>query len=94
MHWFDNNFVYNADNSLRHCLNFWKRQVDDVFFVWKVTKEELELFYFCLNGVEMKTQFKLDLEKEGFLPFLNVGITKSEGMFVTKVYRKPTHKQQ
>ena len=78
MHWFEKNFVYNADNSLRHCLKFWKRQVDDVFFVWKGTKEELELFVWRLNGVEMKIQFKMDLEKEGFLPFLDVGITKSE----------------
>ena len=94
MHWFEKNFVYNADNSLRHCLKFWKRQVDDVFFVWKGTKEELELFVWRLNGVEMKIQFKMDLEKEGFLPFLDVGITKSKGMLVMKVYRKPTHTQQ
>ena len=47
-----------------------------------------------LNGVEMKIQFKMELEKESFLPFLDVGITKSEGKLITKVYRKPTHTQQ
>ena len=47
-----------------------------------------------LNGVEMKIQFKMELEKESFLPFLDVGITKSEGKLITKVYRKPMHTQQ
>ena len=42
----------------------------------------------------MKIQFKMELEKESFLPFLDVGITKSEGKLITKVYRKPTHTQQ
>ena len=85
MRWLEKNFVYCADNSLRHCLMFWKKQVDDDLFAWKGTKEELELFVQCLNGVEMKIQFTMGLEKEGFLPFLNVGILKSEGMLVTKV---------
>ena len=33
MQWFEKNFVYNEENLLRHCLKFWKKQVDDVFFV-------------------------------------------------------------
>ena len=94
MHWFERNFVYNEDKSPKHGLRFWKRQVDDVFFIWEGTKDELELFVWLLNGVEMKIQFKMELEKEGFLPFLDVGISKSGGKLVTKVYRKPTHTQQ
>ena len=68
--------------------------MDDVFFIWKGTKDELEVFVRHLNGVEMKIQFKMELEKEGFLPFLDVGISKSGGKLITKVYRKPTHTQQ
>ena len=94
MHWFERNFVFNNDNSLKQYLKFWKRQVDDVFFVWSGSKDDLELFMWHLNGVEMKVQFKMELEKESFLPFLDVGITKSEGKLITKVYRKPTHTQQ
>ena len=29
----------------------------------------MEVFVWHLNGVEMKIQFKVELEKEGFLPF-------------------------
>ena len=78
IHWFERNFVFNNDNSLKQYLKFWKRQVDDVFFVWSGSKDDLELFVWHLNGVELKVQFKMELEKESFLPFLDVGITKSE----------------
>ena len=50
MHWFERNFVFNNDNSLKQCLKFWKRQVDDVFFVWSGSKDDLELFVWHLNG--------------------------------------------
>ena len=67
--------------------------MDDVFFVWRI-KDDLELFVWVLNGKENKVQFTLEMEKENFLPFLDVGITKSEGKLFTTVYRKPTHTQQ
>ena len=38
--------------------------------------------------------FTLEIEKENFLPFLDVGITKCGGKLTTKVYGKPTHTQQ
>ena len=47
-----------------------------------------------MNGVDNKVQFTLEMEKDNYLPFLDVGIMKVEGKLVTKVYRKPTHTQQ
>ena len=47
-----------------------------------------------LNGVEYRVQFTLEVEREGFLPFLDVGITNVDGRLKTKVHRKPTHTQQ
>ena len=38
---------------------FWKSQMDDVFFVWRGKKEDLELFVWLLNGIENKVQFTL-----------------------------------
>jgi hypothetical protein len=42
-----------------------------------------------LNGIEIRIQFTLEVEKEEFLPFLDVQITKSQGMYtlVMKVYK-------
>ena len=73
---------------------FWKLQVDDIFFIWKGSKEELEQFVWLLNGVEYRVQFTLEVEKEGFLPFLDVGLMKANGKLVTRIYRKQTHTQQ
>ena len=39
-------------------------------------------------------QFTLEIEKDSYLPFLDVGIMKENGKLLTKVYRKPTHTQQ
>ena len=36
--------------SLKQYLKLWKRQVDDVFFVWSGSKDDLELFVWHLNG--------------------------------------------
>ena len=47
-----------------------------------------------LNRVDNKVQFTLEMEKDNYLPFLDVGIMKVEGKLMTKVYRKPTHTQQ
>ena len=44
-----------------------------------------------LNGVDNKVQFTLEMEKDNYLPFLDVGIMKVEEKLMTKVYRKPTH---
>ena len=53
--------------------------MDDVFFVWRGKKEDLELFVWLLNGIENKVQFTLEIEKDKFLPFLDAGITKISG---------------
>ena len=47
-----------------------------------------------LNGIKYRVQFTLEVEKEAFLPFLDVGILKTEEKLVTKIYSKPTHTQQ
>ena len=86
--------MFGEDSKFKENIVFWKRQMDDIFFIWKGTKEDLELFVWQLNGVEYRVQFTLEVEREGFLPFLDVGITSLDGRLKTKVYRKPTHTQQ
>jgi len=92
MHWFEENYVFKQENKEK--LVYWKREMDDIFFVWRGTKDELESFVWQLNGVEFKINFTLNHEEENFIPFLDVGITKKDGKLITKVYRKPTHTQQ
>ena len=49
-------------------------------------KEEQEFFVWNLNGIEYRVQFTLEEEREGFLPFLDVGITSVDGRLKMKVY--------
>ena len=94
MHWFEKTYVFGEDGEFKENIVFWKRQVDDIFFIWRGTKEELELFVWKLNGFEYSIQFTLEIENDGFIPFLDIGITKAAEKFITKIYRKPTHTQQ
>ena len=55
MHWFEENHVFKAENEQR--LVYWKREMDDIFFVWRGTNDELEEFVWHLNGVEFKIKF-------------------------------------
>ena len=50
MHWFKKTFVFNEDNQFKDNIGFWKRQVAGIFLLWKVSKEESELFVWRLNG--------------------------------------------
>ena len=86
--------MFGEDSKFKERIVFWKRQMDDVFFIWKGSKEELELFVWHLNGFEYRVQFTLEVEKEGFLPFLDVGITNLDGKLLAKICRKPQHTQQ
>ena len=74
VHWLEENHVFKAENEQR--LVYWKREMDDIFFVWRGTKDELEEFVWHLNGVEFKIKFNLNYEENGFIAFLDVGITK------------------
>ena len=92
MHWFEEQYVFNEENEFKPV--YWKREMDDIFIIWRHGKDELENFVWRLNGIERRIQFTLKHEENNFIPFLDVGITKEEDKLVTKVYRKPTHTQQ
>ena len=42
MHWFEKEYVFNEDSRFKGNIVFWKIQMDDVFFVWRGKKEDLE----------------------------------------------------
>ena len=49
MHWFEENHVFKEENE--SMLVYWKRKMDDIFFIWRGSKDELEVFVWHLNGV-------------------------------------------
>ncbi|UYV75030.1 hypothetical protein LAZ67_12002186 [Cordylochernes scorpioides] len=70
-------------------IKIWGRYIDDVFAV--IQKEKLNEIIVKLNNLEIGIEFTVETEKEGFLPFLDVGLSRKEdGSILTSVYRKPT----
>ena len=83
MHWFEENRVFKEENESK--LVYWKREMDDIFFIWRGSKDELEVFVWHLNGVEFKITFTLNHEKDNFIPFLAVGITKKANRLINRL---------
>ena len=67
MHWFEKEYVFNEDSRFKGNIVFWKRQMDDVFFVWRGKKEDLELFVWMLNGKENSSSHRRLRKKTSFL---------------------------
>ena len=38
MHWFENKYVFNEESPLKKKIVFWKRHMDNMFFVLRGTK--------------------------------------------------------
>ena len=60
---------------------------------WRIRSAGL-FFFWQLNYKHPKIQFTLEREKNGFLPFLDLSITRLPDRLITKVYRKETHTQK
>ena len=67
----------------------YRRYVDDTFLLFK-SKEHVELFRSYLNSKHPNISFTCDLEENSILPFLDVKVQRSDGQFITSIYRKPT----
>ena len=67
---------------------FWKRFIDDVFFIWTESEENLEKFIEDLNKFQPNVKFLYEISKEA-INFLDVVIKIKEGWIVTDLYCKP-----
>ena len=68
----------------------WFRYVDDVFAIIPATTDINE-FLAKLNSLSESINFKVEIETENQLPFLDTLVVRSNNKMKFKVYRKPTH---
>ena len=79
-----------AERELGKKPKMWFRFVDDIWGIWKGSKEEFEKFIGICNGHEEKIKVTYDIcEREAM--FLDVKVSKTEGGKIkTELYVKPT----
>ena len=72
---------------------FWKRFIDDIFFIWTESEESLEKFLEDINKFHPNLKFTYEKSKEK-INFLDVVIKINEGRIITDLYCKPTDGHQ
>ena len=69
----------------------YKRFIDDVFFVWSSTEDELKAFLNHMNSQHSYIKFTSTYNiQTKSVPFLDLTITIQNGLFVTDLYKKET----
>lgn len=72
---------------------YYKRFIDDVFLIWTHGQTNLITFIDAFNSAHPSISFSYQYSPST-VNFLDVNVTVSEGKLITKLYRKPTDKQQ
>ena len=68
---------------------FYKRYVDDTFVLFR-DKSHAALFLNYINNFHANINFSMDTEVDNKLPFLDILVSRSNGNFVTGIFRKNT----
>lgn len=71
----------------------WLRYIDDIFFIWTGSEEELFAFLGRLNSFSPGIKFTHEISRES-LCFLDLKIAVKEGELLTDMYCKPTDGHQ
>ena len=85
--------AFSSNQRLLEKIQLWKRYIDDIFMLFKGTKEECEILVDWLNklmpGV-IKFKYEYSCSK---IVFLDLEIFKEDGRLKTSIHIKPTNKQ-
>ena len=75
--------------SKKHII-FWFRYVDDVLVGFNGTDRQLDIYLNTLNALHSNIKFTVEIEQTQSINFLDLNISRTEGGFSFKIYRKPT----
>ena len=67
----------------------YRRYVDDCFLIFQ-SADHIPQFLSYLNHQHPNIKFTSEVESSSTLPFLDISISRKNGVFETSVYRKPT----
>ena len=72
---------------------FWRRFIDDVFFIWTEGEESLKEFMGLMNSFHDTIKFTFDWSHSQ-VNFLDVNVMLNNGVISTDLFSKPTDKHQ
>lgn len=83
--------ILSDKNPHSNKIKFYSRYVDDAFIILKANRRQASIFLNYLNSINPHMQFKLELEENNKINFLDVSITrKQQTNLAIGIYRKPT----
>lgn len=87
---FEHNIIFNekVNPHLKNIMN-WRRYIDDVFFVWTGTTDELEQFHDFINSNNYQLKFTMEHNSEK-MNFLDILVYKDSNKLFSNLYRKST----
>ena len=94
MGWLEKEFLGNVWNGTQPIM--WRRFIDDIFFLWSSTVNDLEKFIKNLNGFHSHIKFTAtyDQEKKS-VPFLDMQVSiDKDGFIQTDLFKKDTARCQ
>lgn len=73
---FEEELIMSKTNSFFQKIKFYARYVDDTFMILKCSNRQTKLFLNQLNNLHPKIKFKMEMEKQSKLNFLDITVTK------------------
>ena len=67
----------------------WLQYIDDIFFIWNHSKDELNKFLENLNKFKSNLKFRYEIPKDN-INFLNLNVSMKESNLVNYLYFKET----
>ena len=82
----------NIMPKIKDLILLYVRYIDDIFFVWKGTEQELLKFFAEVNAIHPTIKFDYEFSKNS-VNFLDTKISLSGGKLSTSVFTKPTDRK-
>jgi len=86
MEFYENEYVFDP-NKNSFIPIFWVREVDDVYCLWQHGYENIPIFLAYLNSINPRIQCTMEMEQEGYLPFVDLNLCKQSFRITAGIYR-------
>ena len=79
-----------CNSDFKQEVNFWVRQVDDIFVIFDKVNPNINNILVFLNNIHLNMKFTVEHEINHCLHFLDIDIKFINGVLTTSTYNKPT----